>query len=142
MAESIFTQIYQGKIPGEIVYQDEWCFVVLTNQPAHPGHLLVIPINEVDHFDDADDKELSHLMVVAKKMAKILKTVYHKPRVRLIIDGFGVPHVHLHLIPVDKGFEETVSEICSGKRKLNLAIASEEELRTEADKIRHALQKS
>lgn len=141
MPKSIFTKIYQGEIPGEIVFKDEYCFVLLTNQPAHPGHLLVIPINEVDHFDDADDQELAHLMKVAKQMAKILKSIYHQPRVRLIIDGFGVPHVHLHLIPVEKGFEEMVSEICSGTRKLNLEIASEEELRIEADKIRNALQK-
>jgi diadenosine tetraphosphate (Ap4A) HIT family hydrolase len=63
--------------------------------------VLVIPREEVDHWDDASDALTAHLMQVSKKMAKAIKDSFSCKRVALIIAGLEVPHTHLHLVPVD-----------------------------------------
>ena len=138
---SIFSEILEGKIKGEVIYRDKFCFVILTIQPASPGHLLIIPIDQIDHFDDVEDEVYSHLFLVAKKFSKILKEIYGKKRIRLIIDGFGVAHTHIHLIPVNQGFEEDVQDIIEGRAKKELSFATDDELAIEALKIREHLNK-
>jgi diadenosine tetraphosphate (Ap4A) HIT family hydrolase len=133
---SIFNDILEGSIKGEIVYRDKECFVILTVQPASPGHILIIPIAEIDHFDDLDDKLYCHIFLLAKKFSKVLKSIYNKKRVRLVIDGFGVAHAHIHLIPVDQGVEEDIQDIVNGKMDKELRFATAEELAIEAERIR------
>ena len=98
---SVFTQIMQGKIPGSFVYEDEQVVAIMTIQPVQPGHVLVIPRKEIDHFDDLPQEIAAHLMHVSQKIAKAIKLAYPCERVSLIIAGLEVPHTHLHLIPIN-----------------------------------------
>ena len=97
---SIFTRIIQGEIPGRILHEDDLCFAMLDIRPLHPGHTLVIPKAEVDHWIDLDEATTTHLMAVAKKIGEAQKSVVECERIGLMIAGFEVPHTHVHVIPL------------------------------------------
>lgn len=98
---SIFTRIINGELPGHFVWQDDICVAIMTIQPVNPGHVLVIPRQEVDHWDDLDDQIVAHLMKVGKKLGKAIKAGFSCKRVGVVIAGFEVPHVHVHIIPTN-----------------------------------------
>lgn len=99
---SIFSRIIQGEIPGRIVWKDEVCVAMLTIAPLRPGHTMVIPRKEVDHWLDLDDATAAHLTNVAKSVGKALMKAYKPAKVGLIIAGLEVRHVHLHVVPIDR----------------------------------------
>ncbi len=97
---SIFTRIIEGEIPGRIIWSDDQCIVMLDIRPLHPGHCLVIPRAEVDHWLDLDPSLASHLMQVSHILGQAQKSVIDCQRVGLLIAGFEVPHTHLHVVPL------------------------------------------
>ncbi|MCU0310369.1 MAG: HIT family protein [Acidimicrobiales bacterium] len=97
---TIFTRILNGELPGRFVYRDDVSAAFLTIAPITPGHTLVVPVAEVDHWVDLDDDIAGHLMVVAKKVAVAQQEVLEPTRVALIIAGLEVPHTHLHVLPI------------------------------------------
>jgi len=98
---SVFTMIIAGDIPGHFVYRDDTCVAFLSIDPLSPGHTLVVPIAEVDHWIDLDTDLATHLMLVAQRVAKAIDTVYQPKKVGLMIAGLEVPHVHLHVTQVN-----------------------------------------
>jgi histidine triad (HIT) family protein len=97
---TIFTKILQGDLPGRFVYPDHVCAAFLTIAPITPGHTLVVPVEEVDHWIDLDDDTAAHLMVVARKVGGAQQRELSPNRVALIIAGLEVPHTHLHVLPI------------------------------------------
>jgi len=134
MDDSVFTKIIKGEIPGEMVYQDDTCVVLMTIEPFTPGHCLVVPREQIDHLWDANDELYHHLMGVAKKIANAMRKAYRYPRVGQIIEGFGVPHAHIHLFGLEQPIEPTIAHHVAHKH-----TATAEELHTEANKLRGAL---
>lgn len=98
---TIFTRIINGDIPGTFVHRDETCVAFMDINPINTGHVLVVPIVEVDHWLDLDDATTTHLMTVAKRIGDAQKAAFDCARVGLMIAGFDVPHTHLHVIPMD-----------------------------------------
>lgn len=98
---SIFTRIIEGDLPGRFVHRDDRCVAFLTIEPLSPGHTLVVPIEEVDHWIDLDPDLASHLMRVAQRIGRAIDEVYRPKRVGMMIVGDEVPHVHLHVTPID-----------------------------------------
>lgn len=96
---TLFSRIIQGEIPGRFVWSDERCVAFLTIAPLRPGHTLVVPRAEIDQWTDADDDLVAHLMVVAKQIGVAQRTVFGAPRAGLIVAGFEVSHLHLHVFP-------------------------------------------
>ncbi len=96
---TLFSRIIQGEIPGRFVWRDQRCVAFLTIAPLRPGHALVVPRVEADEWTDADDDLLAHLVVVAKHIGVAQKTAFDAPRAGLIIAGFEVPHLHVHVFP-------------------------------------------
>jgi len=127
---SVFTQIIDGALPGHFVWRDAHCVAVLTIQPIRPGHVLVIPREEVNHWDDMEPALAGHVMQVAQKIAKGLKRAYPAARVGLTIAGLEVPHTHLHVIPIDR-----MSDFDFGRA----TSPSAEELGAVAENLRKAL---
>ena len=127
---SIFTRIIQGEIPGHFVWEDDQCVAIMTLNPMKPGHLLVIPRQEVDHWDDLPADLVAHLMGVSQTLAKALKRAYPCERVGMLVVGLEVPHVHIHLVPID-----AMQDI----RVEGLAQADSEALAEAAQRIRQAL---
>jgi histidine triad (HIT) family protein len=97
---SVFTRIIAGEIPGHFVWRDERCVAFLSIAALRPGHTLVVPIEEIDHWLDADDVLLAHLLTVARRIGRAQMLAYRPERIGLMIAGLEVPHVHLHVVPI------------------------------------------
>jgi histidine triad (HIT) family protein len=96
---TIFTRIITGELPGTFVWRDEACVGFLSINPLAPGHTLVVPIDEVDQWTDLSVEAVAHLTTVSHVIARAQKQAFPCERVGLIIAGFEVPHVHLHVVP-------------------------------------------
>lgn len=98
---TIFTRIIEGELPGRFVWRDDRCVAFLSINPLQPGHVLVVPIEEVDHWLDLDPALASHLTVVGQAIGRAQMAAFAPMRVGLMIAGLEVPHVHLHVVPVN-----------------------------------------
>ena len=103
--DCIFCRIISGEIPAVKIYENQKVTAFLDNNPVKPGHVLVVPKKHSDYVFDLDDAEYTELMLESKKVAKILKNRFQPKKVGLVVEGFGVAHVHVHLIPINKGNE-------------------------------------
>lgn len=96
---TVFTMIINGELPGTFVWRDEQCVAFMSINPLAPGHTLVVPIEEVDHWLDAPPALQQHLFDVARQIGEAQQDAFSPERVGLMIAGFEVPHLHLHVIP-------------------------------------------
>jgi len=96
---SLFSRIIEGELPGRFVWTDERCVAFLTIAPLRPGHVLVVPREELDQWTDVEEKLLGHLMRVAQRVGAAQQAAFDAPRAGLIAAGFEVPHLHLHVFP-------------------------------------------
>jgi histidine triad (HIT) family protein len=99
---SLFTKIINREVPGRIVYEDDVCVAFLTIEPLSPGHTLVVPRAEVDHWIDLDADTLSHLMSVAQLVGHAIKEAYEPTKIGMMIAGLEVPHVHIHVTQMNE----------------------------------------
>ena len=122
----ILTRIIDGELPGRFVWRDATCVAFLSINPLREGHTLVVPRAEVDHWVDLDPGTNAHLMLVAQRIAEAQMDAFSPTRVGLMIAGLEVPHVHLHVVPMDGvhdlDFDEiaAVLDIPSGTAKSRL----------------------
>jgi histidine triad (HIT) family protein len=128
---TLFTKIINREIPAHIVAENEMFIAILDINPLVLGHVLVIPKIEKDFIFDLDDEVLSEMNVFAKQVSKaILKTVTCK-RVGVAVIGLEVPHVHMHLVPIN-----TADDLNFTRPKLS---PSQQNLAEIAEKIKAAL---
>ncbi len=97
---TVFTRIINGELPGRFVWKDPQCVGFLSINPIRPGHTLIVPRLEVDHWLDLDPGLASHLMVVAQTVGRALQAVFNPVKVGMMIAGLEVAHVHLHVLPI------------------------------------------
>nr|MDT0664198.1 HIT family protein [Micromonospora sp. DSM 115978] len=97
---TLFTKIIQRELPGRIVYEDDDCVAFLTIAPIRPGHTLVVPRSEVDHWIDLPDDLLRSLWSAAGVVGRAVDAAFKPRRVAALLAGLEVPHVHIHLIPI------------------------------------------
>ncbi len=100
MEDSIFTKIIRGDVPGYKIYEDEKVYAMLDIDPLSDGHVLVFPKAQIDLLWDLPDKEYEYLWQVAKNIAIHMQEVFQPKRVGVVVEGFGVPHAHIHLVPL------------------------------------------
>ena len=98
---TLFTKIIRGEIPGRFVWRDDSVVAFLTINPITPGHTLVVPVEEVDHWLDLPTATAQRCMAVAQAIGRAQMTAFSHRRIGMIIAGLEVPHTHLHLIPID-----------------------------------------
>lgn len=99
---TLFSRIIAGEIPGRFVWRDERCVAFLTIAPLAPGHVLVVPIDEIDHWIDLPEELLTHVMAVARTIARAQQSVFSPAKVGIIVAGEEVPHAHVHLVPFSR----------------------------------------
>lgn len=115
MEDSIFTKIIKGEIPCHKVYEDDIAIAFLDINPLTEGHTLVVPKVQIDHIWDIDDKTYAHLWDVARRVAMRQRKVLQPPRIGTSVEGFAVPHAHIHVMPLYEGFEHTVMKHAARK---------------------------
>ncbi|MEO7428148.1 MAG: HIT family protein [Acidimicrobiales bacterium] len=99
---TLFTKIIQGDIPGRFVWRDDEVVAFLTINPITPGHTLVVPVAEVDHWLDLPTPLAERCIAVAQVIGRAQMAAFTPARIGLIIAGLEVPHTHLHLIPIER----------------------------------------
>ena len=97
---TIFTRIIDGELPGRFVWRDDRCVAFMSINPLQPGHTLVVPIEEVDHWLDLDPELLAHLTEVAQTIGQAIQRAFQPIKVGLMLAGLEVPHTHFHLVPI------------------------------------------
>ena len=109
----IFSKIIAGEVPCYKVYEDENCYAFLDINPNTVGHTLCVIKKEVDKIFDLSEQDYNHLMQFSRKVAVALQKAIPCKRVGMSIIGLEVPHVHVHLIPLntmqDVTFQKKVS---------------------------------
>ncbi len=123
---SIFTKIISGEIPSYKITENEDFFVFLDINPNAAGHTLVVPKKEVDKVFDLDDTLYTKLFNYSKTIAAAIEKAVPCKRVGMSVIGLEVPHVHVHLIPLNEMADATFG------KKVKL---TEVEFKTLADKI-------
>ena len=96
---SVFSKIIAGELPGRFVWQDDDVVSFLTINPFTEGHVLVVPRQEVDHWQNVDDDLWAKVNDVARVMGRAVCAAFDAPRAGLMIAGLEVPHLHLHVFP-------------------------------------------
>ena len=127
---SIFTKIIRGEIPCYKVDETEDCLAFLDINPNSYGHTLCILKKEIDYIFDLSDEEFLSLMKFSKRVALAIRKSVDCKRVAMSVVGLEVPHVHVHLIPINNmndlnfsnnlGLEKISFEQVCNKIKSNL----------------------
>ncbi len=123
---TIFTRIINGEIPSYKVAENDRFYAFLDINPMTKGHTLVIPKltePESDYIFDLDDQLLADMMVFAKQVAVGMKQAIDCKRIGVAVLGMEVPHVHIHLIPLQKE-----SDMLFSNPKLKLEAAEMAEI--------------
>lgn len=99
---TIFTKIIQGEIPAYKITEDSNFIAFLDVNPNTKGHTLCVPKKEVNKLFDLDEETYNGLMQFSRKVAIAIKKVVPCKRIGVAVIGLEVPHVHVHLIPLNK----------------------------------------
>jgi histidine triad (HIT) family protein len=97
---SIFSKIVNGEIPCYKIAEDENYLAFLDVNPNAKGHALCIPKEEINKIFDMEEEHYLGLMKFSRKVAKALEKTVECKRIGVAVVGLEVPHVHVHLIPL------------------------------------------
>ena len=123
---TIFTKIINGEIPCYKIAEDENYFAFLDINPLTKGHTLVVPKIEDDYIFNLDEKTYAGLMLFAKRVAHAIEVAVPCKRVGVAVLGMEVPHVHVHLVPLNSEKDLIISN-----PKLKLEPAEMQKIATE-----------
>ena len=129
---TIFTRIIDGEIPGTFVWRDDRCVVFMSINPLARGHALVVPVEELDHWVDGDPALVAHLFEVARVIGVAQQAAFSPGRIGLIVAGYEVPHMHVHVIPTNSMAQLSFANAASSVDRDDLEASAEairEELR-------------
>lgn len=100
MDTCIFCKIIEGVEPAHGIWESDDFLAFLSIHPCNPGHTCLIPKAHVDYVFDLQEPLYSRLFQVARQLARPLKSAADAKRIGIAVEGFSVPHVHLHLVPL------------------------------------------
>jgi diadenosine tetraphosphate (Ap4A) HIT family hydrolase len=122
---TLFTRIIDGEIPGTFVWRDDRCVAFMSINPLARGHVLVVPIEEVDHWVDADADLVAHLFAVTRELSLAVNRAFRPARVGVIIAGYEVPHAHIHVVPTTTMAELNFANAAPSVEREDLESAAE-----------------
>jgi histidine triad (HIT) family protein len=100
LSSCVFCGILAGRLPARVVHEDEDHIAILPLEHINPGHILLIPRRHTDDLFDLDAAAYQRLWAVAAKLAPALRAAFSAKRVGVAVEGFNVPHVHVHIVPL------------------------------------------
>ena len=98
---SVFSRIIAGELPAYFVWKDDQAVAFLSINPLRPGHTLVVPRWEIDHWLDLPPELLQHLTHASQQIGAALQRGFRAAKVGMMIAGLEVPHTHIHLVPIN-----------------------------------------
>jgi len=101
----IFCKIIKNEIPAYKVWENNNFIAFLDIRPVNPGHILLVPKDHVEEVFDLGSDLYDEAFQVVKRISKPFKEVNLAPKAGVVIEGFGVPHCHIHMIPIYHGNE-------------------------------------
>jgi diadenosine tetraphosphate (Ap4A) HIT family hydrolase len=128
---TIFTRIIDGELPGTFVWRDDRAVAFMSINPIARGHVLVVPVAEIDHWLDASPELAAHLFEVSRIIGLAQQAAFDVERIGVIVAGYEVPHTHVHVIPTRSMADLSFANAASSVDRADLAAA--------ADAIRAAL---
>jgi histidine triad (HIT) family protein len=134
---TIFSRIIAGELPANFVWKDDLCVGFLSNRPLKPGHTLVVPRQEIDHWLDLDPPLLAHLMSTAQTIGTAQMAAFKPARIGLVLVGLEVPHVHFHVVPIN-GVHDLDFDNQDPNPDPEMMTASAKAIRSELRKLGHA----
>ena len=99
--QDLFVKIINREIPAHIIWENDEFIAFLDISPIQIGHTLIAPKIQTDYIFDLENTNYSKFFLVAKDVAKILKNKLNCKRIAILVEGFAVPHCHIHLIPLN-----------------------------------------
>ena len=105
-----FCDIVAGTAPASVVHDDDRILAFMDIRPVRPGQLLVIPKQHIDHFTDLPDDLAAHIFLTGQRLARKLRDVFRPQRVGMVVHGFGVPHAHLIVLPLEHPWDITSAQ--------------------------------
>lgn len=96
----VFCGILAGQLPAKMVHEDENHIAFLPLEHINPGHIVLIPRRHTDDLFDLDAFAYQQLWAAVAKLAPPLREAFSAKRVGVAVEGFNVPHVHVHLVPL------------------------------------------
>lgn len=127
---TLFSRIMAGEIPCHKIWEDDRFFAFLDIKPIQPGHVLVVPKQEIENAFEMDEETYAAFFLAAKRLVPAIRDAMGSARVGLVVEGLEVPHAHIKLVPISKPHDLAQE---------NAKDATPEELAAVADKIRAQL---
>lgn len=126
---TLFSKIIAGELPGHFVWKDPEVVAFLSIAPLRPGHTLIVPRAEVDRWTEIEPALLARCMEVSQAIGQGVRAAWDAPRAGMVIAGFEVPHMHIHVAPVwdMADFDFTAVEV---EKDQSVLAAAAEKLRT------------
>lgn len=128
--DTIFSQIVRGEAPAHRVWEDDDFLAFLDNRPSRPGHTLLIPKEAGDDVFALPYDVYLGLWERARRLAEPIRQAMGAKRVGAVVEGFGVAHAHVHLIPLNR-----IGDLAPQSDE----PASPDELAALADRIRQSI---
>ena len=99
---TIFSKIISGELPGYKIYEDDYVCAFLDINPIQKGHTLVLPKLEIDDMFSLDEVLYDKVMHRVRYIAQVMKAKLNCARVCVFVEGYNIPHAHVHLVPTNK----------------------------------------
>jgi len=131
--DCVFCGIVEGREPAHVVWQDDDHMAFLDINPITAGHVLLIPRAHVPWVDDLSPEAHARLFVRVRSLTRPIAAAVGAPRTGIAVEGFGVAHAHVHLVPIWH-----LGDLDPRRQ----APASANDLRAAAERIRAAITES
>ncbi len=122
---TIFSRIIEGELPGTFVWRDREVVAFMSINPLARGHVLVVPVAEVDHWIDADAALSTRLFHVTRAIGIAQQKAFGCERVGVMVAGYEVPHAHIHVIPTNSMSQFSFANAATSFDPVDLEAAAE-----------------
>ncbi|MEO5857779.1 MAG: HIT family protein [Pyrinomonadaceae bacterium] len=125
-----FCRIVAGTLSTFKLWENKRFLAFLDHKPIAPGHTLIIPKQHYPYLFDLPDTQYDEIMALSRKLAVQLRSAMGSKRVGVLVEGFGVDHCHVHLVPISGSNELT---------RKGVVGVSDEEFKRVADQIKASI---
>ena len=122
---TIFSRIIEGELPGTFVWRDSKVVAFMSINPLARGHVLVVPVAEIDHWIDAEPDLSERLFEVARAIGVAQFAAFDCERVGVVVAGYEVPHAHVHVVPTNSMSQLSFANAATSFDPADLEAAAE-----------------